>query len=92
MKICRAVAPICRARRAAGIRPVRTPRWMPTRGAPSGQLRRRLGSGRASVRPMATDPDATLRASDLLTIGLLVFFVSLLVVVAALLVLPAIFG
>ena len=41
---------------------------------------------------MATDPDAPPRASDLLTIGLLVFFVSLLVVVAALLVLPAVFG
>ena len=68
------------------------PRWMPTRGAPSGQLRRRLGSARASVRPMATDPDPIQRGSDLLTIGLLVFFVSLLVVVAALLTLPAIFG
>jgi hypothetical protein len=41
---------------------------------------------------MAPDPDAPQRGSDLLTIGLLVFFVSLLVVVAALLVLPAIFG
>lgn len=68
------------------------PRWIPTRGAPTGQLRRRLGSGRASVRPMATDPEVPQRGSDLLTIGLLVFFVSLLVVVAALLVLPAVFG
>ena len=41
---------------------------------------------------MATDPDPIQRGSDLLTIGLLVFFVSLLVVVAALLTLPAIFG
>ena len=41
---------------------------------------------------MATDPEAPQRGSDLLTIGLLVFFVSLLTVVAALLVLPAIFG
>jgi len=32
------------------------------------------------------------RGADLLTIGLLVFFVSLLVVVAALLLLPAILG
>ena len=41
---------------------------------------------------MAIDPDLIQRGSDLLTIGLLVFFVSLLVVVAALLTLPAIFG
>ncbi|MEP6470071.1 MAG: hypothetical protein ABJC24_09900 [Chloroflexota bacterium] len=58
-----------------------------------GQLRRRLGSGRASVRAMvAPDPETPGRAADLLTIGLLVFFVSLLVVVAALLMLPAILG
>ena len=38
------------------------------------------------------DPQTPGRTADLLTIGLLVFFVSLIVVVAALLVLPAIFG
>src|SRR5688500_5061424 len=92
LKICSAVAPICRARRMAGIRRRATPRWMPTRGAPSGQLRRRRGSARASVRPMAPEPDQPQRGADLLTIGLLVFFVSLLVVVAALLTLPAILG
>jgi hypothetical protein len=41
---------------------------------------------------VAPDPETPGRAADLLTIGLLVFFVSLLVVVAALLVLPAILG
>ena len=40
---------------------------------------------------MAADPEPP-RGADLLTIGLLVFFVSLLVVVAALLALPAILG
>jgi hypothetical protein len=41
---------------------------------------------------MAPEPDPPQRGADLLTIGLLVFFVSLLVVVAALLTLPAILG
>jgi hypothetical protein len=41
---------------------------------------------------MADDPAPPDRSADLLTIGLLVFFVSLLVVVAALLTLPAILG
>ena len=42
---------------------------------------------------MATDPEQTdQRGTDLLTIGLLVFFLSLLLVVAALLTLPAILG
>jgi hypothetical protein len=71
--------------------PVATPRWIPTRGAPSGQLRRRRGSRRASVRPMAAESPPPGQRADLLTIGLLVFFVGLLVVVAALLVLPLIF-
>jgi hypothetical protein len=39
-----------------------------------------------------TDRDQAGSGADLLTIGLLVFFVSLLVVVAALLVLPTILG
>jgi hypothetical protein len=42
--------------------------------------------------PEGPDPETPGRTADLLTIGLLVFFVSLLVVVAALLVLPAILG
>jgi hypothetical protein len=42
--------------------------------------------------PESLDPATPGRTADLLTIGLLVFFVSLLVVVAALLVLPAILG
>ena len=41
---------------------------------------------------MEPEPDQPQRGADLLTIGLLVFFVSLLVVVAALLTLPAILG
>jgi hypothetical protein len=44
--------------------------------------------------PKSQDQDASApgRGVDLLTIGLLVFFVSLVVVVAALLVLPTILG
>jgi hypothetical protein len=41
---------------------------------------------------MAIDPDEPQSGLDLLTIGLLVFFVSLLLIVAALLALPAILG
>jgi hypothetical protein len=41
---------------------------------------------------MATDPEQPQSGLDLLTIGLLVFFVSLLVIVAALLTLPTILG
>jgi hypothetical protein len=41
---------------------------------------------------MATDSNEPGSSLDLLTIGLLVFFVSLLVIVAALLTLPAILG
>ena len=88
LKIWSAVAPICRARRAAGISPLATPRWMPTRGAPSGHVSRRRGSRRATVRAMDREP----RSLDLLTVALLVFFVALIVTVAALLVLPQILG
>jgi hypothetical protein len=42
--------------------------------------------------PPGASPAPAGNGADLLTIGLLVFFVSLLVVVAALLVLPAIVG
>jgi hypothetical protein len=45
-----------------------------------------------SPDPESRDPEPPGRTADLLTIGLLVFFVSLLVVVAALLMLPAIVG
>lgn len=41
---------------------------------------------------MASEPEESQSSLDLLAIGLLVFFVSLLVTVAALLVLPAILG
>ena len=61
---------------------------MPTRGAPAGHVRRRRGSGRATVRAMEPEP----RGVDLLTVGLLVFFVALILIVAALLVLPQILG
>ena len=87
LKICSALQPIWRARRAAYIRPLPTPRCIPTGGASLGQTIRLRGSGRARVRAMAAeDPSRT----DLLTVGLLVFFLSLIVIVAALLVLPSI--
>jgi hypothetical protein len=64
---------------------------MPTRGASAGQLSRRRGWRSATVRGMsqeAPDPnqetDEDVRGSDLLTIALLVFFVSLILIVAAL--------
>ena len=57
------------------------------RGASAGQTMRRRGSGRATVPAMAVpDPSST----DLLTIALLVFFLSLIAIVAALLLLPSI--
>lgn len=82
-KICSAVAPIVRARRPAFRRPPVTPRWIPTRGASGGQLNLRRGwrAGRATVRDMES-------RGDLLTIALLVFFLSMILIVAALLVLP----
>jgi hypothetical protein len=84
LKIWGARAPICRDRRAAFTSPKRTPRCIPTAGASAGQVRRRRGSGRATVRAMVEhDGDA-----DLLTVGLVVFFVALVVTVAALLVAP----
>ena len=61
---------------------------MPTRGAPSGHVSRRRGSGRATVRAM--EPER--RSIDLLTVALLIFFVALILIVAALLVLPQILG
>ena len=77
---------------------------MPTGGASGGQVRRRRGSRRATVRPMdprpttpsASDPTEEPRNGpqgelDLLTIGLAVFFLSLILVVGALLILPAVF-
>jgi hypothetical protein len=61
---------------------------MPTRGAPSGQVSRRRGSRRATVPAMDPEP----RSVDLLTVALLVFFLALILIVAALLVLPQILG
>lgn len=61
---------------------------MPTRGAPSGHVSRRRGSWRATVRGMEPEP----RSVDLLTVALLVFFVALILIVAALLILPQIVG
>ena len=46
----------------------------------------------AAPDPETPDSETPGRTADLLTIGMLVFFVSLLVVVAALLVLPTILG
>ncbi len=57
---------------------------MPTRGAPYGHVSRRRGSWRATVPVMDPEP----RSLDLLTAALFVFFVALILVVAALLVLP----
>src|SRR2546423_12778193 len=89
LKIWSAVAPIWRARRAARTRPFATPRWIPTLGASDGQVSRRRGSS-ATVRAMAP-PEEPHAGLDLLTIALLVFFLSLIVIVAALLFLPAVF-
>jgi hypothetical protein len=65
---------------------------MPTLGAPAGQVSRRRGSGRATVRAMdpesGGDPRRSPGALDLLTVGLAVFFVALIGTVAALLILP----
>lgn len=61
---------------------------MPTRGAPSGHVSLRLGSRRATVPAMDPEP----RGVDLLTVALLFFFVALILIVAALLVLPQIRG
>ena len=56
---------------------------MPIGGASGGHVRRRRGSRRATV-PAMDEGNA-----DLLTVGLVVFFVALIVVVAALLIVPA---
>ena len=91
LKIWRARAPIWRDRRAAFRRPPPTPRWMPTAGASSGQVRRRRGSGRATVRAMESPGDQPESDTDLLTIGLVVFFVALILTVGALLLVPILF-
>ena len=89
--------PICRARRAARSSPFPTPRWIPTAGAPAGHVSRRRGSGRATVRAMVDAHDEPLEdqkgsdGSDFLTVALFVYFVALIVLVAGLLVLPAIY-
>jgi len=62
---------------------------MPTRGASAGQVSRRRGWGRATVPGMEPEPEAP-RRIDLLSIALLVFFLSLLVIVAALLMWPTV--
>src|SRR5919108_3186705 len=87
LKIWSDVAPICRARRAAGRRPRATARCIPTRGAPSGQVRRRRGCGltRDSVVVMDVPGLPGPNGADLLSVALLVFFVSLILTVAALL-------
>ena len=85
-KICSAVAPICRDRRAAFTSPAPTPRCIPTAGASAGHVRRLRGSRRATVRAMEQPPPEG--NADLLTVGLVVFFVALIVIVAALLIAP----
>ena len=52
-------------------------------------MSRRRGCGRATVRAMEPEPEAP-RRLDLLSVALLVFFLSLLVIVAALLILPTV--
>ena len=78
-----------------------TPRWMPTGGAPAGQLSRRRAirdaareprpdpAARATVRFMDV-PNRNPGTTDLTTVALFAFFVSLLVLVAAMLFLPAV--
>src|SRR5688572_13859136 len=87
LKIWIARAPICLERRAAFMRPCCTPRWRPTGGASAGHVRRRRGSRRASVVAMEFRlPDGRV---DALSVSLVAFFVSLIVLVAALLLVPA---
>ncbi len=87
LKIWSAVAPIWRARRAVFNRPMATPRWIPTRGAPVGQVRRRRGCRSATVLAMAP-ADEPQPERDLLSVALFVFFVSLILIVAGMLFLP----
>jgi hypothetical protein len=63
---------------------------MPTAGASAGQVRRRRGSGRATVRAMG-EPHDDAPDGDLQTLALFVYFVALIVLVAGLLVLPALY-
>ena len=75
------------------------PRCSPTGGAPGGQLSRRRGSRRATVPAMepTNAPDREPadtpgpEGPDLVSIGLAVFFVSVILVVGALLLVPAAF-
>jgi hypothetical protein len=66
-------------------------------GASSGHVSRRRGSGRATVRDMVDAHDEPIAdqkgsdGSDVLTLALFVYFVALIVLVASLLVLPAIY-
>jgi hypothetical protein len=70
---------------------------MPTAGASDGQVRRRRGSGRATVRAMVEAREEPSEDSgqegdgDLWTVALFVYFVGLIVLVAGLLVLPALY-
>jgi hypothetical protein len=61
---------------------------MPTRGASGGHVKRLRGSGRGTFGRMDA-PEAS--GPDILSIALLVFFVSLILTVAALLILPIVF-
>jgi hypothetical protein len=101
LKIWSARAPIWRDRRAAASSPRAIPKWMPTRGASSGQLSRRRGSRRATVRvmepPTADEREAGApetpgpEGPDLVSIGLAVYFVAVILVVGALLLVSAAF-
>jgi hypothetical protein len=70
---------------------------MPTRGASAGQLSRRRGSRRATVPgmepspPTADEREPGPETPDLVSIALAVFFVSVILVVGALLLVPAAF-
>ena len=95
LKIWSAVAPICRARRPARSSPPATPRWIPIRGEPGGQVSRRRGSARDTVRGMDDEREAvpgSPASLDLLTVALAVFFIALIALVAALLILPTLGG
>ena len=72
--------------------------WSPTLGAPSGQVSRRRGSGRATFPGMERERERTAAQPltertqvDLGSIGLAVYFVALIAIVGLLLLLPAIF-
>src|SRR5690606_24737937 len=95
LKIWSARAPICRARRAAGRRPRPGARGapVPVMEPPTNERNGDHGPGdpMRELDGPGDEPAPPESRMDLATVGLLVFFVSLILIVAALLILPAVF-